>query len=919
MKKYFTLISAAALLLVGCAKEVPAVTDGDEAVTFSVALNEATKASADNDGMGANVDNIKVAVYMHTGVDAEPYKFYDAPVAVYDAATKTGTFTVNLIKSQTYQIVVWADKDGRYTCDEGLQEIVRDTDHVCNNDEYDAFFASVPFTQGVTTSTTITAKRPFAQLNFITTDIKAGFEPSTVSVTYTAPSQFNALTDKVSDSAVFTHVADVYKKDPTAAQNTIIMDYLFATAEDGVVLGEVATKVELVATIEASYFNIPVKRNYRTNIIGALLTDPTDFQVVVDANWDGETNVDPYAAADVAMVQNMLNAGAKEIHLENAPEEDVVLEISKVYAPTNVLHITFPATDKKVTFQYKATGTQSYPALSFEGNVSGDLVVNMPQSTVTLAGAFGNIEATTAANTLIITEGSTFNALNVKGGNVVLYGMANYTNTTRVSSSVITVNLKDATDLRAFAARVNGGDNMSKTNVVLASDIDLNNEAWTSIGNVSSYPGICFLGDFDGAGHTIKNLNCTDATENHASAGLFGGAMNTIKNVNVDGATIYSNHYAGVIAAYTSANCTVIENCHVKNVTVTSEPEDLGTEYDNGDKVGGIVGYMTGGCKVINCSIDGFEVKAYRDLGGIIGMANGNVEVKNCSAKNGSVIQDNTYAYKSDVITTVGEIIGRDGGAVTSGNTYENVNLSMYHPDGIFKLAGVWCITSKEGFLKIAEKYALDVWHSKFKLFTDIDLQGVAWTPLNGGSSADYTTTLDGNGHTISNLTVSGTDNVGFFSNFAGTIKNLTISGANVSGNKRVGILAGQASCFFMENVNIVNSTVSSTGYRVGALVGHCYTEGSFKNCVVDNANISGTKYVGGITGTAGSGEAAATKFEGMTVKNTTISCSDEAQKVDGTYGAFIGSYWVEPIVSGTNVAEGNTIFSANSGFGQHE
>jgi hypothetical protein len=62
-----------------------------------------------------------------------------------------------------------------------------------------------------------------------------------------------------------------------------------------------------------------------------------------------------------------------------------------------------------------------------------------------------------------------------------------------------------------------------------------------------------------------------------------------------------------------------------------------------------------------------------------------------------------------------------------------------------------------------------------FVLKADIDLEGESWTPL--APSAPFTGTLDGNGHTISNLTIdthgAGTNNVGLFANQA--TKNLAV------------------------------------------------------------------------------------------------------------------------------------------------
>lgn len=235
------------------------------------------------------------------------------------------------------------------------------------------------------------------------------------------------------------------------------------------------------------------------------------------------------------------------------------------------------------------------------------------------------------------------------------------------------LNITTADQLMAFAAAVNGGKSFEGMTVSLGADIDMTGKAWIPIGNVSGYPGTVFAGVFDGQNHTISNLTCTDNTENYACAALFGGVYGKIKNVKLSNVNISSKHYAGGIGAYCSSSLMDIENCHVIGGTITSSPELLGGEYDNGDKVGGIVGYAGEAGKITGCSVEGITIRAYRDLGGIAGATS--ATISNCVVKNSSVIQDNTNAYKTG-IDTFHEILGRDLGATLTGNTFENVTVT---------------------------------------------------------------------------------------------------------------------------------------------------------------------------------------------------------------------------------------------------
>lgn len=293
MNKSLKLLAAATLIALttaACQKEklFDSQTAGEETVTFTVKTDAAaTKATADNDGLGAGLTRCLVAVYMKTGDSS--YQLYDKP-----AATGSGlnyTFTVNLIRKQTYQIVVWADKgETVYDVNEGLTLVTRKTgDVACNSDAYDAFYASTEFVQGTTTSTAITAKRPFAQLNLITKDLNKNFQPGAVSVTYSSPQSFNPFDGSVSNMTEVTYRADspyyTLTTGTNATQHTLVMNYLFAAEGDQTILPSVKMTAKLTVDAEIEVANVPVRRNYRTNIIGNPLTEQTDYTITVDPAW----------------------------------------------------------------------------------------------------------------------------------------------------------------------------------------------------------------------------------------------------------------------------------------------------------------------------------------------------------------------------------------------------------------------------------------------------------------------------------------------------------------------------------------------------------------------------------------------------------------------------------------------------------
>jgi hypothetical protein len=162
-------------------------------------------------------------------------------------------------------------------------------------------------------------------------------------------------------------------------------------------------------------------------------------------------------------------------------------------------------------------------------------------------------------------------------------------------------------------------------------------------------------------------------------------------------------------------------------------------------------------------------------------------------------------------------------------------------------------------------------------VFTDEDItftngvpSGSNWAPVCNAIAAledGYTGWVDGCGKTISGLIVNTTSNyagfIGFM--FDGVfVKDLTFRDAYVKGAKYVGVVAGRAQdATTIENVRVVNSTVSGTGTvgglvgynysRVGGAQGQGYAEGPaiVRNCVTDvNTKVVGTSTnIGGIVG----------------------------------------------------------------------
>lgn len=268
-----------------------------------------------------------------------------------------------------------------------------------------------------------------------------------------------------------------------------------------------------------------------------------------------------------------------------------------------------------------------------------------------------------------------------------------------------TLEISTADQLRAFAAQVNGGDAFSGKTVVLTADIDLGNAYWAPIGLKTDELGFC--GTFDGQGHTISNLLVS--TTNNA-AGLFGAVRGTLKNFTVRNASVSNlvtdsptDEGTAIIAGFTGYGATIdnvhvvnasvssnryvagisgfaagtISNCSVENLTVVATPNEVsGGVYDNGDKAGGIVGYINTPEGVAFTTISRCELKgsvtitAYRDLGGIAGMVQPTTILDgNTNAATLKVKVNENPSCTSSPSGNAGEFYGRNTPAVDKNTT----------------------------------------------------------------------------------------------------------------------------------------------------------------------------------------------------------------------------------------------------------
>ena len=163
-------------------------------------------------------------------------------------------------------------------------------------------------------------------------------------------------------------------------------------------------------------------------------------------------------------------------------------------------------------------------------------------------------------------------------------------------------------------------------------------------------------------------------------------------------------------------------------------------------------------------------------------------------------------------------------------------------------------VTSADGLRNVAklvnEEGKTDI---NITLDTDLTLTG-EWTPI-GTESHQYTGTFDGGGHTISGLTVTGSDQwAGLFGYIDkdGTVQNVVLEGVQITSDNSSGYAGGVAgdSWGTIENCS-VSGSVSGTTF-VGGVVGSQWG-GSITGCN-SSATVKGVIFAGGIAGETNSG-----------------------------------------------------------------
>ena len=457
MKNIFRFLMAVAVLFTAsCAKEdiSSSIGGGEVEVTFTANLPElGTRAY----GEAGHITTLHYFVYDQNGtlLDFDG----DGNSTTTIKANQPAKVNLPLIKGMTYKLAFWAD-NGSYNI---ANNVVSVNYGAANNDSLDAFYALIeefdPAKAEDQHKTSVTLNRPFAQLNALTDDFAAvalsGVNIETSTVKVVAYTQFNVANGDVVEGA-FEEIEFDATAIPTETlagkedYKYLSMNYILVPKAGHVSNVEFTfTGSKNVTIKDTKYDNVPFKQNYRTNIIGKLLTASTDFKVTIDPVFDTPDKDIVQTAAELQ--QQIENAQPGE------PTEIVLgsdINLNDLLASLGTLStraaatpsLTIPA-GKNITLNLNGctlsateNSTGSYALITNQGTLTisdskGDGMMLLTATKERNWNAYSSVISNQPGGVLTV-DGGTIEHL---GGTAMAYGIDNLTNG-KGTSAVATIN-----------------------------------------------------------------------------------------------------------------------------------------------------------------------------------------------------------------------------------------------------------------------------------------------------------------------------------------------------------------------------------------------------------------------------------------------------------------------------------------------
>lgn len=319
-KTLFSFAAIASMLMLGaCSSEEPAVETAGAKSTVAVEL-QLPDGLQSRYGEGTTATDLTYAVYEHGKKEALAVCTGGADATI-GKATMSGlktTITLQLTTGKEYDFVFFAAAPNSiYSFDKADQTVTANyTGLKANEESLDAFFNTT--TYKVVGNATISAKlyRPFAQLNILTDDVTAssaaGFAPQdTKVVVKDVANKLNLVTGAVEGEAELTYDHNALAAGKMTIKGKdydyLAMNYLLVNEKKTVEVGfgVKSTKNEERAI---TFNNVPVQRNFRTNIYGSLLTNALNVNVEIIPGFN-EPDYEVVGVSDAETLVSELTAG----------------------------------------------------------------------------------------------------------------------------------------------------------------------------------------------------------------------------------------------------------------------------------------------------------------------------------------------------------------------------------------------------------------------------------------------------------------------------------------------------------------------------------------------------------------------------------------------------------------------------------
>lgn len=306
MKRIISFAAALTLIFgaASCQKDNLTGKEGDSKVLFSFELPEEAATKADI-ADGSIVDEIIYRIYVGNDV------MYSGTIEKVNGAF---TLEQDLVTGQTYDLLFWAQKKstGFYDTYDLKNVRINYGNRISNDETRDAFFGSrLGFEPtGIATEETIYLYRPFAQVNFATSENDWNSASSFVndgnkanrlksSVVFDRlPNRFNVMAGDIvpghySDGVVFDYNTAPALQDAHGNEDWIgydgkryawvAMNYVLASKGEMTVkaTAKFEHKKNIGSPLTREVPNVPVKQNYRTNILGEFFTGGNVFNIVI--------------------------------------------------------------------------------------------------------------------------------------------------------------------------------------------------------------------------------------------------------------------------------------------------------------------------------------------------------------------------------------------------------------------------------------------------------------------------------------------------------------------------------------------------------------------------------------------------------------------------------------------------------------